>query len=209
MDSVSTYIHHQIAVIVTTSGDLNRHSNSFKMATVLKEWTKQELRSVIRFQWAKEVPPVEIHRELVAVYGANVTTVHMRKWCREFESDRVNVMDEQRSGRPSMSADLVQDIDAAVQADRRVSIAQLEMRFNLSRGTIWDIVHERLSYRKVCSRWVPLQLTDEHERTRMGSSLMLLQRYEEHGEAFLRRTVTDETWVLNYTPESKAESMTW
>jgi hypothetical protein len=40
-------------------------------------------------------------------------------------------MDEQRSGRPSMS-DLVQDIDAAVQADRHVSIVQLEIRFNLS-----------------------------------------------------------------------------
>jgi hypothetical protein len=77
-------------------------------------------------------------------------------------------MDEQRSGRLSTPADVVQDIDAAVQADRRVSIAQLEIRFNLSRGTIWGIVHERLSYRKVCSRWVPRQLTDEHKKTRMG-----------------------------------------
>jgi hypothetical protein len=39
---------------------------------------------------------------------------------------------------------------------------------------------------------------------------MLLQHYEEHGEAFLSRTVTgDETWVFHYTPESKAELMTW
>jgi hypothetical protein len=52
------------------------------------------------------------------VYGANVMTVqHMHEWCREFDSGRVNVMDEQRSGRPSTSADLVQDIDAEVQAD--------------------------------------------------------------------------------------------
>jgi hypothetical protein len=40
----------------------------------------------------------------------------------------------------------------------------------------------------------------------MGSSQMLLQRYEEHGEAFLSAIVTtDETWVFYYTPESKAE----
>jgi hypothetical protein len=104
------------------------------------------------------------------VYDANVMTVqHVRKWCREFDSVRVNVMDEQRSGRPSTSADLVRDVDAAMQADRRVSIAQLEIRFNLSRGTIWDIVHERLGYRKLCSRWVPRQLTDEHRKTHMGS----------------------------------------
>jgi hypothetical protein len=44
----------------------------------------------------------------------------------------------------------------------------------------------------------------------MGSSLMLLQCYEEHGEAFLHRIVTgDETWVFHDTPESKAELMTW
>jgi hypothetical protein len=105
----------------------------------------------------------------------------------------VNVVDEQRSGRPYTSADLVQDIDAAVQADRRVSIAQLELRFNFSRGTIWNIVHERFSYRKFCLRLVH-RLNDEHKKTRMVSSLMLPQRYEEHGEAFLSKTVTgDET----------------
>jgi hypothetical protein len=97
-----------------------------------------------------------------------------------------------------------------VQADRGVSIAQLEIRFNLSQDTIWEIIHECLGYRKVCSRWVSCQLTDEHKKTHIGSSLMLLQCHEEHGEAFLSRTVTGhETWVFYYTPESKAESMTW
>jgi hypothetical protein len=211
MGSVSTYIHHQIAVIVTTSGDVNRHSSSFKVATILKEWTKEEVHSVIRFLWANKFPPVEIHCELVIVHGANVMTVqHVHKWCREFDSGQVNVMDEQRTGRPSTSADLVQDIDAAVQAERRMSIAQLEIRFSLSRGTIWDIVHERLGFRKVCSRWVPHQLNYKDKKTGMVSSLMLLQCYEEHGEAFLSRIVTgDETWVFQYIPESKAELMTW
>jgi hypothetical protein len=57
----------------------------------------------------------------------------------EFDSGRVNVMVEQRSGRPSTFADLVQDVDAAVQADGFVIIAQFEIGFNLSRGTVWDI----------------------------------------------------------------------
>jgi hypothetical protein len=66
------------------------------MVAVLKRWTKEEVRSVIRFLWQK-VSPVEIHRKLVTVYGANVMTVqHLRKWCREFNSGRVNMMDEKR-----------------------------------------------------------------------------------------------------------------
>jgi hypothetical protein len=52
MGSVSTYIHHQIAVTVTTSGDVNRHSSNFKMATALKERTK-EVRYVVRFLGSK------------------------------------------------------------------------------------------------------------------------------------------------------------
>jgi len=45
----------------------------------------------------KKVPPVEIHYELVTVYGGNVMAVNnMHKWCREFESGQVNVKDEQR-----------------------------------------------------------------------------------------------------------------
>jgi hypothetical protein len=130
------------------------------------------VRSVIRFSWAKCVSPVDIHSGLLTVYGANMMTVqHVNKCSREFDSARVNFMDEQRSGRPSTSAALVQDSDAAVQADRRVRIVQIEIRFNLSRGTIWDIIHERLSYRKVCSTWVPRKLTDEHKKTSMGSPL--------------------------------------
>jgi hypothetical protein len=85
-----------------------------------------------------------------------MTVQHMRKWCREFDSGRVNVMDEKRSGRPSMSADLVQNIDTALQADRRVSIAQLEIRFNLSQGTIWKTVHEHLGYRKFAPGGFPI-----------------------------------------------------
>jgi hypothetical protein len=67
-----------------------------------------------------------------------------------------------------LTAYLVQDIDVAMQADRCAIIAQLEIRFNLSRGTIWDTVHECLGYRKVCSMCVPRQLTDEHKKDMQG-----------------------------------------
>jgi hypothetical protein len=101
----------------------------------------------------KKVPPAEIHRELVTVYDTNVMAAqYVRKWSRGFDSGRVNVTDVQRSGRPSTSADLVQDIDVVVQGDRRVSIAQLEIRFNLSLGIIWDIAYEDLGYRSVWPR---------------------------------------------------------
>jgi len=84
---------------------------------------------------------------------------HVRKWCQEISGCRVSVTDEQRSGRPSTSADLVPAIEETVRANRRVLLKGLEEQFNLSRGTIWDIFHEHLWYRKVCNKWVPQHLT--------------------------------------------------
>ena len=86
------------------------------MVTVLCVWTQEEVRSVIRFLWAKGTAPIEIHREIQAVYGPDVMTVqHVRKWCRQFSGGRVSVT-EQRSGRPSTSADLVPAIEETVRA---------------------------------------------------------------------------------------------
>ncbi|UYV66186.1 hypothetical protein LAZ67_4000648 [Cordylochernes scorpioides] len=52
---------------------------------------------------AKNNYPVEIHRQLVEVYGEKCMDIkNVRKWCREFNEGRINVHEEQRSGRPSL-----------------------------------------------------------------------------------------------------------
>ncbi|XP_023219381.1 cullin-1-like [Centruroides sculpturatus] len=61
-----------------------------------------EVRSVIQFLNTKNVKPVEIHRQLVEIYGENVM---VRKWVRQFNAGRTNVHDEARSGRPSVVND--------------------------------------------------------------------------------------------------------
>ena len=87
------------------------------MGTVLCAWTQEEVRSVIPFLWAKGTAPIEIHREIQAVYGPDVMTVqHVRKWCREFSGCHVSVTDEQRGGHPSTSAALVPAIEETARA---------------------------------------------------------------------------------------------
>jgi hypothetical protein len=72
------------------------------MATTLETWACKEVCSVIRFLWAKHVSPVEIHRQLIEVYGDGVMSVqHVREWCREFKNGRTNIHDDDRTGRPS------------------------------------------------------------------------------------------------------------
>jgi len=90
--------------------------------------------------WAKGTAPIEIHCEIQAVYGSDVMTVqHVLKWCREFSGCHMSVTDEQRSGRPSTSADLVPAVEETVHANCRVLLKELEEQFNHSHGTIWTL----------------------------------------------------------------------
>jgi len=70
----------------------------------LQDCTIEEQRGVVRFIWAEEVKPVEIHRRMLAQYGQS--TMSQRKvyeWVETFKSGRTLVTDEGRSGRPSTS----------------------------------------------------------------------------------------------------------
>jgi DNA-binding Lrp family transcriptional regulator len=183
------------------------------MAGLAETWSNIEVRSVIRFLHLKGTSPAEIHRQLVEVHGANVMSrKQVWVWCTAFDNGRTDVQDEQQSGRPSTSTtdDNLCHIEGLIQEDRRIRVSDIADELNISVGTVHNIVHEQLGYRKKCSRWVPRQLTEVHKATRMGLSLVHLTRYREEGVQFLQRIVTgDETWVHHVTPETKQASMTW
>jgi hypothetical protein len=80
----------------------------------------------------------------------------------------------------------------------------------ISYGSVHEITHNRLGFHKVCARWVPKQLTEKHKRNRLTICRSLLNRCCQEGDAFLRRIITgDETWIHNYAPESKHQSLEW
>jgi len=70
------------------------------MATRLKS----EVRSVIRLSHAEHVPAAESHRQIIEVYGKEVTSrQNVAEGCSDFKSCRVGTMDNEGCGRPSKS----------------------------------------------------------------------------------------------------------
>ncbi|XP_037560729.1 uncharacterized protein LOC119438774 [Dermacentor silvarum] len=111
--------------------------------------------------------------------------------------------------RHSHTANLIDKVDDLVRSDRRVTLRMLTVKVDVSVGTVWTIVHDRLRYRKVCAQWVPKQLTDQHKELHMGQAFQHLFRYHED-LAFLEWIVTgDESWCHHYEPETKWDSMQW
>jgi hypothetical protein len=77
----------------------------FEMAAPIHSPAKCKVRSIKRFLNAKCEHPVEVHKQIVAVYGNVMNRQNVMKWCSEFSEGRTDVHDEQRSGRPSLISD--------------------------------------------------------------------------------------------------------
>ena len=183
------------------------------MAATIDSPAKCELRSVIRFLQAEGNSAAEIQRRMSPVYGPNfMSDGVVREWCRKFKEGRTNIHDEGGQGRKSVTTgDIVEQIDQEVRSNRRFTVSELCAKFpSISRSSVYKILTEQLQYRKLCARWVPKMLSEDHKSRRMVVALTFLTRYEEEGDDLLKKIVTgDETWVSHVTPETKRQSSQW
>ena len=171
-----------------------------------------EIRSVIRFLNAQKLKPIEIHRQLEEVYGkACISVQHVRKWCREFSEGRTDVHNEQRSGRPSVSHEVVAKIECILLVDQRVTLRELADQVpEVCEKTIVNILTGKLGYHKVCARWVPHMLSETHKDNRVKCAEGFLRECAENTEEFLDSIITgDETWCHYVTPETKEQLKQW
>jgi len=125
----------------------------------------------------KSEHPAEIHKQIVAAYGNVMNRQNVKKWCREFSEGRTDVHVEQRSGRSSLISDHLEENEGEIRANRRVTIRELHHIIpEVSKTSIYEAVTEKLGYRKLCARWVPKILTDDHKTKWVGFALKFLTR---------------------------------
>lgn len=185
----------------------------FSMSSQVANPAKCEIRAVIRFLQAKGNKPAEIYRQICDIYGPHaMSDGQVRQWCRLFREGRENIHDEVRCGPPTVITDrLVDEVNAKIRENRRLTISELSLQFpNVSRSVIYEIVTEKLGYKKLCARWVPKMLTDAHKQKRLASAENFLHRFETQGDELFEHIITgDETWISYTNVESKQQSMQW
>ena len=183
------------------------------MTTRLGNSSCLEQRGVIRFLLAESVKSCEILSRMQRQYGPScMSRANFYKWVQAFKDGRESITDDLRSGRPVdvSTPEAVQAVEDLIKSDRRVTLDEIATNLDISHGTVYAIVREKLRFSKVSCRWVPKMLTDDHKMQRLMASRASLRRYRKEGDVFLSRIVTtDETWVFHYEPESKRRSMEW
>ena len=157
--------------------------------------------------------PSEIYRRTKVQYADScLSQGSVYGWLEIFQNGRQNFTDEHRNGRPvSVATETVkQQIEKQILDYRRVTIDEIAVEFNMSRGTAYNIFHNDLRCRKVCSRCVPKQLSNDHKLTWQMICQENLDRHAREGDAFLHQIVKgDKSWVYNFEPECKRQSMQW
>jgi hypothetical protein len=77
-----------------------------------------------------------------------------------------------------------------------VTINDVKYHLHNGHGSAHGNIVDRLGFHKVCARWVPKQLTEEHMHNYLTICQGLVNHYCNESGAFLRYIVTeDETWI--------------
>ena len=140
------------------------------MTTRLGNSSCLEQRGVIRFLLAESVKSCEILSRMQRQYGPScMSRANFYKWVQAFKDGRESITDDLRSGRPVdvSTPEAVQAVEDLIKSDRRVTLDEIATNLDISHGTVYAIVREKLRFSKVSCRWVPKMLTDDHKMQRL------------------------------------------
>jgi hypothetical protein len=173
------------------------------MEAKLGNCTKEEQQSVIHYLWVEGVPGGQIHQRMCAQYEDSVLSCRVvYKWIEMFKNSCMSVTDAECSG-CTVTTTIAQNEERARELflqNRREITKPLNI---ISIGSGYSVMHGNLQFHKACARWVPKELTDEHNRMYLDIYSCHLACYCKEGDNFLQRIITgDETWVttINQKP---------
>ena len=127
-------------------------------------------RYYIKIRTILGINPKTIHEELATALGPKAPsypTVVM--WARRFREGREDVNDDPRFGRPvsELTDENIELVREVINNDPNSTYDDFIAETFLSHGTIERIIHDCLKMKKITSRWVPHQLTDEQKQERV------------------------------------------
>jgi len=98
-------------------------------------------------------------------------------WFVEFQ--RIFLNDEFREGRPFTSV-VATNIDAVhemIERDRHITYREIQAYLGIDMKAMHTILHDHLSIRKLCSRWIPHNLTEAQKQARVKWSKEMLNKF--------------------------------
>ncbi|GFT41022.1 putative mariner transposase [Nephila pilipes] len=177
------------------------------------ELNREHFRAIIFHNFRRGLSRQECFDELNSLYSDKAPSYStVKNWYNEFNRGRCSIQDESRAGRPKsvVVPEKINAVRELIKQDRHVTYREIEASLDISMTSINKILHEHLSVKKICSRWIPHNLTNSQKKARVDWCKEMLEKYIQGTSKAVYNIYTgDESWIYAYEPETKQQSTVW
>ena len=133
------------------------------------EMTTENYRAYVFLEWQRGQFSTQIYNQLIETQREDVPArATVFRWCRNFtDKTRTTIFDLPRSGRPStsISAYNIRIIKELLKSSPKQSLRTLAGEINCGNDSVRKILVEELQLRKVCSVWIPHELSQANKQS--------------------------------------------
>ncbi|KAG5342641.1 SETMR methyltransferase, partial [Acromyrmex charruanus] len=169
------------------------------------EISRENFRAMIFYDYKCNLTPKQcIDRFHLAFGDEALSNRTVYNWFAEFQRGRIFLCGNSVKVVPSRSV-VATNVDAVremIERDRHMTYHEIQASLSIDMKAIHTILHDHLSVRKLCSRWIPHNLIEAQKQARIKWSKEMLKKFN-RGRSNLVYIVTgDETWIYSYEPET-------
>ena len=135
------------------------------------ELNREHFRAIIFYNFRRGLTQQQCIDELNSIFGDKVPSrTSVSRWYGEFNRGRRLLPDAFREGR---SKSVVVPVRQLILQDRHVTYRGIETTLGISGTSIHSILHERLTVKKIFSRWIPhnLSIAQKYQSIRVAKVL--------------------------------------
>ena len=173
---------------------------------------KSEFRGLIKHCFLMGKNTVQAKQWLDKCYSDSAPSETLNKgWYADFKRSCTDTIDAEYSGHPNSAVvpENTKKLHKLVLANHKLKLPEIAEELKISEGSVFTILHEHLSMRKLCSKWMPCLFTVDQKQQCMKDSEHSLQLFQCNKKEFLCKYVTmDETWIHLFTLESNWQMQT-
>ena len=151
------------------------------------ELNREHFRAIISYNFRRGLTQKQCIDELNSISGEEAPSrTSFYRWYGEFNRSRSSLQDEFRAGRPK-SVVVPETIDAVCQLilqDRHVTDREIETSLGISGTSIHSILREHLTVKKICSRWLPHNLSIAQKNQSIRVTKVLRQLVQTHAKVY-------------------------
>lgn len=173
---------------------------------------KNYIRNYILMRYKLHIPATDILNEFKLSLDGHAPSLRtIQRWISRFKAGNESIEDSSRSGCPitRVIPANIKRVENLIKDNPYITYAEIKAITNLYDPSIHTILHDHLNLRKLNSRWIPHDLSEEQKRKRVMFCKKNLDLFSQ-GKLRLCDMVTgDESWFWHKKIGKKSSNASW